>query len=327
MGPYAQAGVPEYTATYINKMDLNLTRNHHSISYGPGQTAAYVCNHLGPKTLFQTTQAEIDQVIDDAVAGRNLVACVAMDHRVSPGVNVDAQGVAQPYTRFLIFGPSGQLLSSVNLDGRGEKFVPGTCVACHGGDHYAGHFPEDGTGFANIGAHFLPYDAGNFEFSSKTGLTQAAQEEAIYRLNQNLLNAGPTPAAQELIAGWYANGSHVLDLNYVPASWQAGTPAQITYYKDISSHYCRSCHVALTEGYNFDHLSNYRLPNGTYRSTGTNGFLSTSSAQCGPAFYGLPSLEYSMPNSLVTFNRFWALFGNPASASAHLACTTAVNVQ
>ncbi len=327
MGPYALPGVPEYTATYINKMDLNLTRNHHSITYGPGQTAAYVCNHLGPKTLFHATQEEIDQVIDDAVAGRNLVACVAMDHTVSPGVNVDAQGVAQPYTRFLIFGPSGELLQSVNLDGRGEKFVPGTCVACHGGDHYAGHFPEDGSGFANIGAHFLPYDTGNFEFSSKPGLTQADQEEAIYQLNQNLLNAGPTVAAQELIAGWYASGTHVLDLNYVPASWQAGTPAQITYYKDIESHYCRSCHVALTEGYNFDHLANYRLPNGSYRSTRTNGFLATSSAQCGPAFYGLPSLEYSMPNSLVTFNRFWALFGDPGSPAAHAACTAAVNVQ
>ncbi|MGB8694543.1 MAG: hypothetical protein WCD08_13645, partial [Steroidobacteraceae bacterium] len=316
-------------ATYINKMDLNLTRNHHSITYGPGQTAAYVCNHAGPAKL-DTTPDEIDAVIDDAVNGRKLVACVAMDYSASPGVNVDSQGVAQPFTRFLIFGPSGELLSSVNLDGRGEKFVPGTCVACHGGDHYAGHFPVDGTGVANIGAHFLPYDVGNFEFSRKPGLTAPEQEEAIYQLNQNLLNAGPTLAEMELIAGWYAGGTHTLDQNYVPASWQAGTPAQVTYYKDIEARYCRSCHVALTEGYNFDHLQNYRLPNGTYRSTGTNGFLATQSAQCGPAFYGLPSLEFSMPNSLVTFNRFWALFaadGNPGSAAAHTACNAAVQVQ
>lgn len=326
IGPYALPGTTEYEATYINKMDLNLTRNHHSISYGPGQTAAYVCNHSGPKSL-DSTPDEIDQVIADAVAGRNLVACVAMDYSSTPGVNVDSNNVAQPFTRFLIFGPSGELLFSVNLDGRGEKFVPGTCVACHGGDHYAGHYPEDGTGFADIGAHFLPYDTGNFEFSTSPGLTQADQEEAIYQLNQNVLNAGPTLAAQELIAGWYPNGSHILDLNYVPSSWQAGTAEQIKYYKDIESHYCRSCHVALTEGYNFDHLSNYRLPNDSYRSTGTFGFLATKSAQCGPMFFGLPTLEYSMPNSLVTFNRFWALFGDPKSSAAQTLCSQTVGVQ
>jgi hypothetical protein len=327
IGPYALPGTPEYTASYVNKMDLNLTRNHHSISYGAGQTAAYVCNHFGP-AFNNPTQADIDQVIDNALKNVNRVACVAMDYTVTPGVNLDTSGVPQPFTRFLIFGPSGELLQSVNLDGRGEKFVPGTCVACHGGDHYTGHYPDDGSGVADIGAHFLPYDAGNFVFSSKPGLTLADQQEAIYQLNQNLLNAGPTLAEQELIAGWYAGGTHQLDLNYVPASWQAGTPAQVNYYRNIGAHYCRSCHVALTEGYNFDHLQNYRLPNGTYRSNGTYGFLATASAQCGPSFYGLPSQEFSMPNSLVTFNRFWQLFGNdPTVAANRAACYAAVEVQ
>jgi len=41
-----------------------------------------------------------------------------------------------PFARFLIFGPNGDLLPSVNLDGNGEKFVPGACVACHGGRNY-----------------------------------------------------------------------------------------------------------------------------------------------------------------------------------------------
>jgi len=214
IGKYAVGGVPEYTATYINKMDLNLTREHHSISYGPSQTAAYVCNHLGPPFNLVTPQSDIDTAIDNTVNGKDLVACVAMDYTVTPGVNN-----GEPFIRFLIFGPSGQLLPSVNLDGRREKFVPGTCVVCHGGDHYAGKFPEDGSGFANVGGHFLPYDTGNFEFSSKAGLTEADQAQAIYFLNQNVLNAGPTVAEQELIAGWYANGP-VLDQFYVPKNWQ-----------------------------------------------------------------------------------------------------------
>ena len=49
-------------------------------------------------------------------------------------------------------------------------------MVCHGGDHYAGKFPEDGSGAANVGGHFLPYDTGNFEFSSKLGLRAQDQE-------------------------------------------------------------------------------------------------------------------------------------------------------
>ena len=160
IGPYVPPGGPtEFAATYINKADLNLTRNHHSISYGPNHTAAYVCNHLGPNSL-DPDQTEINRVIDDAVHGRNLVACVAMDYMSAPGVN---NGL--PFVRFLIFGPSGDLLPSVNLDGRREKFVPGTCVVCHGGDHYTARYQEAGITPANVGAHFLPYDIGNFFFS------------------------------------------------------------------------------------------------------------------------------------------------------------------
>jgi hypothetical protein len=151
-------------------------------------------------------------VQNEAVHNKNLVAWVAMDYTVSPGVNND-----QPFVRFLIFGPNGQLLPSINLDGRREKFVPGTCVVCHGGDHYAGKFPEDRSGFANVGGHFLPYDTGNFEFSGKSGVREIDQLQAIYHLNQNVLNAGPTPAEQNLIANWYANGC-LLDKSYEPTS-------------------------------------------------------------------------------------------------------------
>ena len=295
---YAQ-GAPVYSATYINKVDLNLARNHHSVSYGPGQTAAYVCNHLGPSVL-DPAQAEIDSVIQNTVNGQNLVACVAMDFTSTPGVNG-----GQPFVRFLIFGPSGQLLPSVNLDGRREKFVPGTCVVCHGGDHYAGKFPEDGTGSANVGGRFLPYDAGNFEFSSQTGLTEADQEQVIYLLNQNILNAGPTQAEQNLIAGWYANGQ-VLDKNYVPTSWQGQNATAISFYQNVSARSCRTCHVALADGYNFDNYQNI-TPGATFLYDNGDTITDVGESVCG----GTHQLNraHKMPNSLVTFNRFWLSSG------------------
>jgi Putative Ig domain len=275
---FAQPGTPTVTAAYVNVVDLNLTRVHHSISYGPGNVAAYVCNHSPP---VDSQQQSIDSAVATAVAGGNEVACVAMDYVASPGVNG-----GKPFTRFLIFGPNGQLLPSVNLDGRGEKFVPGACIACHGGDRYAGMYPEDGSVFADMGAHWLPYDTGNFAFSSQSGLTDAAQEPAIYQLNQNVLNTNPTPATAALIAGWYANGQ-TLNQSYVPAIWSSSTrPNAVSTYLTVVARNCRTCHAALPL-YNWD--------------ASPTAFATTSGCVFGNAN---KSFNQSMPNSAVTFNRF-----------------------
>lgn len=302
LGKYALPGVTEYSARYINKADLNLARNHHSISYGPGQTAGYVCNHLGPKVL-DPTQAEIDAVIDNLVQGKNLVACVAMDYSASPGVNGGA-----PFVRFLTFGPNGQLLLSVNLDGRREKYVPGTCVACHGGDHYAGHFLADGR--ADVGAHFLPYDPGNFEFSSKPGLTEVDQQDQLYGLNQNVLKTNATVGAQELIAGWYSAGGTSVDKNYVPASWRGRDQLTTDFYREVVAKSCRGCHVNMS-AYNFDHYDNLAVT--PYRYVGPD-FVYTIGCNGANATYR----SHSMPNSLVTFNRFWNSAGTAADQPALL---------
>jgi hypothetical protein len=283
LSPYNNPGATEVQAAYVNKVDLNLTRKHHSISYGPKQTGAYVCNHLGPKN---ESQAEVDRVVDDALTGKNLVACVAMDSLVHPGANGDA-----PFVRFMIFGPDGSLLPSVNLDNRGEKFVPGACVACHGGDRYANRFPTDGTGEGNIGAHFLPYDTGNFAFSSKAGLTEVDQQASLHGLNTNVLATSPTPATQSLIQGWYASGTDVLDKNYVPTSWVQGTALDVNLYKNVIARSCRTCHVAMAPFVNFDAMG----PGGIMQGPVVSIF-------CKP---NLSHRAYQMPNSLVTFNRFW----------------------
>jgi hypothetical protein len=94
------------------------------ISYAPDNTAAVVCNHLGATDFFNPAQSDVDTAVLNAVNNEDLVGCVAMDYMVSSGVNNN-----QPFIRLLIFGSSGQLLPSVNLDGRREKFVPGTCHA------------------------------------------------------------------------------------------------------------------------------------------------------------------------------------------------------
>ncbi len=259
------------------------------------RVAAYVCNHLGPKS---DKQADVDEAIDNAVNNRNLVACVAMDYGQQPGTKT-------PYVRFFTFAPNGQLLLSVNLDGRQEKYVPATCVVCHGGDKYDGHFPADGTGSPDIGSHFLPYDVGNFAFSSKSGLTKADQQAAIHQLNNNVLKTNPGLIESTLLKAWYASGSDILDENYLPEDWKV-TGDGYDYvdkehlYKDVHARYCRTCHVALERSGAWISTHNPEFANVWF-----NGFNfgSYRGAICG----GSPMIHrnHTMPNSLVTFNRLW----------------------
>jgi hypothetical protein len=153
----------------------------------------------------------------------------------------------------------------------------------------------------------LPYDVGNFAFSSKPGLTQADQEEAIYNLNQNVLQSGPTPAAEDLIAGWYAT-SHTLDVNYLPPSWQGLDATATSFYHNVVGHSCRTCHVNMIEGYNFDHRDNLSIDGDFYRVGPGWAPDEVAIATC-KFGVGQPVRNFTMPNSLVTFNRFWQSVG------------------
>jgi hypothetical protein len=305
---YAPPGTKQYRAVFVNRVDLNLTRDHHSVSYNSmsnplGATAGYVCNHLGPQptaadpTGLDPTQDEINKVIDDAVTGKNLVACVAMDYSVSPGVNKNL-----PFTRFLIFGPSGDLLPSVNLDGRGEKFPPGTCTVCHGGNKYAGKFPEDGTGTADLAAHFLPFDIGNFQFSKRSGwpaLTKEAQQEAIYQLNQNVLKTNPNPAEMDLIDGWYKTTGHTQKEEFSPP----GT-VNPDFYLKVIARSCRTCHIAQRDKDSIRDLTFSRPGQGGLADLGASIL---KELVCGQTDDLLQA--YAMPNSKVTFDLFWGSRG------------------
>jgi hypothetical protein len=302
-------GTRQDNAFFVNLADLNLTRDHHMVSYGKGATTAgYVCNHTGPKStapndpenLF-ADQAAIDAAIDNAAAGKNLVACVAMDFSKASGVNDD-----NPFTRFLIFGPSGELLPSVNLDALGEKFVPGTCTVCHGGNKYAGQFPTDGTGSAELEAHFLPFDTANFGFhSSRTGLTKTDQQENIFNLNQDVLNTNTNDATVGLINGWYASGAHVQDEGFIPED--ITVQANREFYINVIARSCRTCHIAQR-----DELS-IRSLNFSDQAVnlGKPGVLSPSILKelvCGETMDLVRA--YTMPNSKVTFDRFWLSKGS-----------------
>ncbi len=244
--PY-KAGNTEVSALYINKMDLNLVRRMTATQTGANDISFFVCNNPGPDG---NTQLEVNSTVDTAVAGEKLVACVAMEWSVTTGVNA-----GRPYTKFLSFGPDGRLLPSVNLDGRGEKYLPGACVACHGGSQYNGRFPERGNPSAYLGSGFLGFDTANYFFGSGPGQSEAAQSDAIYGLNALVAATEPSGTApiNRTFVGWYPNGTHLQNNAYVPPAWQAADvrqPGAARLYREVIGQSCRTCHAAM--GANFD---------------------------------------------------------------------------
>lgn len=318
LAPY-DAGNAQVAATYINRMDLNLVRRMYATQAAPGEIAFYVCNHPGPNG---STQQEIDTVLDTGLADQKRVACVAMEWSTSPGVNG-----GKPFTKFLTFGPDGALIPSVNLDGRGEKFMPGACVACHGGTQYNGRFADRGTPSPFIGSGFLPFDTGNYLFGTRAGLSEGEQSQAIHDLNM-LVKATDQyngyPSMTHLIDGWYASGTTALDKEYVPQAWrdaEAGTggapakPGAMVLYKEVIGRTCRTCHASLGS-FRFDWDANV-------------GVVTNPSGVAHAHFCGGTSdlaVNASMPNALISRDRLADRISTDPTLAAlvqtYLGCTT-----
>jgi len=288
----------DVTANFINQRDLNLLRRMVATRSASGGIAFYVCNAPGPDGKSQT---EIDRVIEEGMDDKNKIACVAMEYTPVTGANG-----GQPITQFFTFGPDETLLLSINLDGRGEKFMPGSCVACHGGSTYNGRFPEQATASPFLGARFLPFDTGNYLFSSKSSLSEASQSEAFFQLNQLVLatEIDLNSATSRLINGWYANG-HVLDKTYVPPAWQLAdaqpaTAGAARFYQEVIAISCRTCHVSLGTRFDWDDI-----------------VLTPARAQtqfCG----GTPNVAVNaaMPNALISRDRLFERIESDASLAA-----------
>lgn len=310
------SGNTEWSAVYINRMDLNLVRRMYATK-SDNSIAFYVCNHPGPVSDSQT---EVDQVISIGLADEKRVACVAMEWSATPGVNAN-----QPFTKFLTFGPDGSLIPSINLDGRGEKFMPGACVACHGGSSYNGGFTPDRNTRSQalspyVGSRFLPFDTGNYLFGSTSALSELSQREALYQLNR-LVQATeaksltdtvtPDTALSHLIDGWYQS-SHSLNKDYVPDAWLNAGPDSVLFYRKVIGGVCRTCHVAMGPNFDWDSaVSKVTGPLGNQHFCGGTSEL---------------ALNASMPDALISRDRLADRIGSSTALSAamqrYLGCLT-----
>jgi len=236
--------------------------------------------------------------VDDARLNTNFLATVAMDYSPVPGVSN-----GQPFIKFYVYNQVGQLVPSADLDGCGQKFVPGLCQICHNG--LAPFFSAPGGAgqqSPDVNARFLTFDLDNFEYSTFAGYSRGNQEAMFEKLNVGILNANASPAEQELIQGWYqctgtttsTCAASTQNSSFIPAGW-ANSPSN----SSASSNYlngvkpaCRTCHVSQL---------------GAQAFNTAQGFLGLQQAILQRICQSSPESAASevMPQARVTYLKFW----------------------
>lgn len=214
-------------AVYLNGADLNLGRRMFVRKRLTGDIASYVQN-------FPT--------LGDAVNQTNLVATVAMEYGPP-----DDDPSAPAFTKFFLFDANGERATKIDLDGRGEKYVPGVCNACHGGKPKLGGFHGDLAVYqdrGDTGAKWIPWDLDTYGYHPN--LSRAEQEDEFKRLNAFILETDPTSATSILVEGWYGGEGlpdEIFNGNFVPTGW-SDTPEgdKSKLYLEVVAPSCRACH-------------------------------------------------------------------------------------
>jgi mono/diheme cytochrome c family protein len=202
-------------AVYTNNYDLGFGRDMYFAACKaggpgkPGDMAWIVFNYAS---------------VEAAASKLNPIIAVAMEYSAA----TDGSNPTRRFPKFYVFAPndrdgSFERVLSSDFDHRGEKYVPGTCVACHGGvlPQFPANFshvaptdppyptipdptqptPSSGTapqlGLGDVDSAFMPWDLDSFLYSdtdpafvglsvNKALFTRAAQEPFLKQLNQSV---------------------------------------------------------------------------------------------------------------------------------------------
>jgi mono/diheme cytochrome c family protein len=260
-------------AVYTNNYDLGFGRDMYAkyTACDQGAAALPLEQRIG---LCDVAMVVVNYASVQAAANKlNPIVAVAMEYSATPG----ATPGGPRFVKFYVFAPdtrSGVLerVTSVDLDRRGQKSVPQSCVVCHGGTPLK--FPSAPgvttyAGAGNVAAGFLPWDLDSFLYTDtdpgfsqkqsdaalKAQFTRAAQEAQFKLLNAAAYLTFDDPnrfaLARELLDGWYGGAglpNAAFDGTFVPPDWQPGgdnqNPADSAMiYSDVFARNCRACHT------------------------------------------------------------------------------------
>lgn len=319
-------------ALYRNATDLGFVRNVYLRVKANGDVVALLENFPSfERTLHRSANEAVDGCATpfnpalpavqqctsggvDAFENRDLsgmLASVVMEYSaVTPG--------GPKFTQFYGYGNDGNRVAALDLTGRGKaEAFPALCAVCHGGNPGGidsnWNFKPTDPAYAdakngNFGAGFLPWDPDLYEYHDPlgagvkvgSGVYSRANQEAFFKsLNQLVLLTNPTPAARELVEGFYGGPGMPGSFNshYVPPGWTF-TPEDTSFYQAVIAPYCRACHIQRS------------LPEST---TNPNARTSQMDFNSSEDFYGLSNqlaatvlTRTTMPLALVTYKKFWS---------------------
>ena len=219
----------------------------------------------------------------------NLEAAVVQDQRWRVGVNAieysPGPGGGASFAKFYSFNPvTGARELTADLDGRGQKALPSTCIVCHGGRGDALTPPDSSAKplfprlmnsvslqRGDTKAHLVPLETDSFGFSASAGFRRADQESALKTMNRMVLCSYPLPAATAFPedacrraaspSEWQGSAAAALikaayggdglpdptfSDTFVPAAWSAA--GQDALYQGVIAPTCRGCHQLLGSG-------------------------------------------------------------------------------
>ncbi|HEY5310022.1 MAG TPA: hypothetical protein VIK97_16020, partial [Casimicrobiaceae bacterium] len=270
----------QVTAVFGDARDLGFGRRMTARQNTDGTLAFYVENYLvktGGAYKFSPINLEAAIVRDP----RSLVYLAGIEF--SPG---PAGG--RSFAKFFSFNvTTGERDTMVDIDGRGDKAMPGPCITCHGGRADA-LTPPDASGKPHFNllhnvvsrsrgdteGQLPPFEVDSFQFSTTAGYTRAEQEAALKTMNRWVLCSYPLPAPSAFpedacrrpasSGEWQGTAATLVKASYggdglpnpayadvaVPASWTAAGQTQL--YKTAIAPACRQCHIMRGTGMQSD---------------------------------------------------------------------------
>jgi hypothetical protein len=270
----------QVTAVFGDARDLGFGRRMTARQNPDGTLAFFVENYLvktGAAYGFSPIYLEAAIVRDP----NSLVYFNAIEF--SPG---PAGG--NSFAKFFTFDAvTGQREATIDLDGRGEKAMPGPCITCHGGRADA-LTPPDASGKPRFNllqnavsrtrgdtqGQLQPFEVDAFQFSTTPGYTRAEQEPILKTMNRMVLCSYPLPAPSPFpedacrrrasSGEWQGTAAALVKASYggdglpnpayadvnVPASWTAA--GQTAVYTTVIAPACRVCHIMRGTGMQSD---------------------------------------------------------------------------
>jgi mono/diheme cytochrome c family protein len=270
----------QVTAVFGDSRDLGFGRRMMARQNADGTLAFIVENYLvktGAAYGFSPINLEAAIVRDP----KSLVYLAAVEF--SPG---PAGGAS--FVKFFNFNVvTGVRENMVDIDGRGDKAMPGPCLTCHGGRADA-LTPPDASGKPRFNllqntlsktrgdtqGQMPPFEVDGFQFSTTPGYTRAEQEAALKTMNRMILCSYPLPAPSTSPEDacrrpaspgeWQGAVAALVKASYggdglpnpvyadvnVPASWTAA--GQTELYTTAIRPACRICHIMRGTGMQSD---------------------------------------------------------------------------